>query len=597
MLDHTKQTKIRWFPLILLAWLLISAFLVYSKWNQIQWFALGDTDDNMRLMQVRAWLHGQAWTDLRQYRLDPPQGADIHWSRFVDIPLAALMMLFKPLIGGAKAEYVAVTVAPLLPMLVALTGLAIAVRRLVDRWAYVIAIGVFIFCQAMLSMYMPTRIDHHGWQLSFLPWLVAGIADHRRWRGGITIGIASALSLVIGLEMMPYLAITAGAVGLRWIFERGEEDRLKAYALSLAGGTLLGYLLFASTLNSVPRCDALSPVWLSAMLGAGGLLFLLAMIKPLDWRIRLGASLAAAAVLAMGFGIAWPQCLSRPEGISLELDQLWFSHIREVKPINEQIIEVIVALGFSAVIGIIGALFAMIQAKGTKRFGAWVAVFFLSLCSGCLLLWQSRAGPAVQMLSIPGATALGWFILPRFRASGSVLVRVFGTLAAFAIVSGLAVQLGLMLKPENKSEARVKKDLSSKANASCATIPSMAPLDHFPPSTIFTFVDLSPRLIVLTHHSAIAGPYHRNEKAILDVHHVFRGSPTDAEPIVRTHGARYVLICPDSSESTIYKADKPNGFYAQLAEGKIPTWLKPVSLPKDSPFRMWEVTPPLGLPH
>ena len=40
-------------------------------------FALVDTDDNMRISQVRALLAGQDWYDLRQYRLSPPFGLDM----------------------------------------------------------------------------------------------------------------------------------------------------------------------------------------------------------------------------------------------------------------------------------------------------------------------------------------------------------------------------------------------------------------------------------------------------------------------------------------------------------------------------------------
>jgi hypothetical protein len=36
-------------------------------------------------------------------------------------------------------------------------------------------------------------------------------------------------------------------------------------------------------------------------------------------------------------------------------------------------------------------------------------------------------------------------------------------------------------------------------------------------------------------------------------------------------------------------SEVPNGFYGQLAKGKVPNWLKPIPLPKDSPFQMWKV--------
>ena len=50
-----------------------------------------DTDDAMRMVQVRDWLAGQGWYDLRALRLDPPAGTLMHWSRVVDLPLAALI--------------------------------------------------------------------------------------------------------------------------------------------------------------------------------------------------------------------------------------------------------------------------------------------------------------------------------------------------------------------------------------------------------------------------------------------------------------------------------------------------------------------------
>jgi hypothetical protein len=110
-----------------------------------------------------------------------------------------------------------------------------------------------------------------------------------------------------------------------------------------------------------------------------------------------------------------------------------------------------------------------------------------------------------------------------------------------------------------------------------------------PRGHILTFVDLGPRLVTLTHHDAIAGPYHRNSQAILDVMRAFRGDAANARAIVERRRIDYVLICPNMSESTIYRAEAPQGFYAQLSRGQVPAWLEPVALPQDSPFRMWRV--------
>ena len=113
---------------------------------------------------------------------------------------------------------------------------------------------------------------------------------------------------------------------------------------------------------------------------------------------------------------------------------------------------------------------------------------------------------------------------------------------------------------------------------------------------MLTFVDLGPRLISVTHHDAVAGPYHRNDDDIVDVMRAFRGSADNAHAIVEKRKIDYVLICPNMSESTIYVADAKKGFYVQLIKGKVPPWLTPVALPATSPFRMWRVVRPNSSP-
>ena len=166
-----------WKWVTLAAWVILSAWFLYNRWSQIQTFTLVDTDDNMRISQVRALLHGQDWYDLRQYKLNPPTGANIHWSRLVDLPLAGLILLFRPLIGGIDAERVAIAVAPLLPYLLLLFGIALTARRLIHPAAYILAFIALFTAGSTNGMFMPTRIDHHGWQLAFL-----SIADRRLGR-------------------------------------------------------------------------------------------------------------------------------------------------------------------------------------------------------------------------------------------------------------------------------------------------------------------------------------------------------------------------------------------------------------------------------
>ena len=323
----------RWKTLLFAVWLAASFVLIFYRWNAIHWFALGDTDDNMRIMQVRALLQGQDWYDLRQYRLNPPLGANIHWSHLVDLPIAGLILLTEPFFGGVIAEKIAVTLAPLIPLGVALTGLGFATRRLVAPGAYLVAAGILLSFVTAMTMFMPLRIDHHGWQLAMLTLILAGLADERALRGGIMIGIATALSLVIGLETMPWLVVAGASVALRWVLSEGQSPRVRGYALSLGGGTALGFLVFASRDNWVARCDALTPVWVSVMMLASALLFLISAFRIESRASRVALVLGAGAVVAAFLALAWPDCLGRPEQISPELERLWFNNISEAKPI------------------------------------------------------------------------------------------------------------------------------------------------------------------------------------------------------------------------------------------------------------------------
>ena len=576
-----------WRPIVIFAWLAIAAYWLWDRWGGVTWLALGDTDDNMRLMQVRGLLAGQGWYDLTQYRLNPPGGFNIHWSRIIDLPIAGLILLFQPLVGTAWAERLACGIAPIIPLSAAMIALSFTVRRLVAPSAYALAIIVMLGATAAMLMFMPMRIDHHGWQLAMLTLTVAGLADERRARGGTIVGLASAVSLSIGLEMLPYAAMAGAILTLRWVWDRDEARRLGAYALTLGGGSAIGFAAFASYANQALRCDAMTPVWLSVVVVAGALLFVMSRMNPAARNVRLSMAVVAGAIIAVGFAFVFPQCLGRPEGVSEELQRTWLNNVREAKPIYRHPLRVALPIAALPVAGLIGALVAAWRARRTPLLAAWAPVALFTAFAVLMLLWQVRAGPAAQLLAVPGATALAWVLVPWCLNHRHVAVRVLGSVAAFLVVSGMVAGLAIRWLPIDRPNKRTQ--VVQRANARCASLPAMQALDRFPPSVIFTHVDLGPRLIVLTHHYGIAGPYHRNGDAILDVHHAFTGGPENFRRIARAHGARMLLTCPNMAETTVYRARARDGFYGQLAKGEVPGWLTPVPLPKGSPFRLWRI--------
>ncbi len=214
--------------LLVLIWIAtVATYLLAS-------FARGtdmSTDDAMRLVEVRDFLAGQRWFDLTQYRLSPPGGVAMHWSRLVDVPLAALIRIGETVLPTALAERVATVVWPAALLLVFLIGIARLARELAGEAAARLALIFAALMAPVLQHFRPGAIDHHNLQLVLLVWSLALAARApARPRDLALAGALSALSLAIGVEMAPAIAALGGAIALRWIV-CGEPARRATTAL------------------------------------------------------------------------------------------------------------------------------------------------------------------------------------------------------------------------------------------------------------------------------------------------------------------------------------------------------------------------------
>ena len=176
-----------------------------------------------------------------------------------------------------------------------------------------------------------------------------------------------------------------------------------AYAVALGGGTAIGFLLFASYANRLPICDALSPVWFSDAVLGGALLFGAALLSPADWKHRLALAAGAEIAVVSFHGLAWPQCLSRPEGVSQEVVDLWLSHVREARPIYRHGWRTVLAIVSLPLTGLIGwLLLVWFNRRDPDKLRRTLAATAPLAAAMLLLLWQTRTGPAAQILSATG---------------------------------------------------------------------------------------------------------------------------------------------------------------------------------------------------
>src|SRR5689334_8519272 len=117
--------------LVGLGWLVIAADLLIRQWANTG-LSMPDTDDALRLVEMRDYLHGQGWFDMHMSRLGPT-GYESHWSRLIDAGLVGLFLLFHQVVDGALAERLMRAVWPLLWIMPATLSVIAITWRLAGR--------------------------------------------------------------------------------------------------------------------------------------------------------------------------------------------------------------------------------------------------------------------------------------------------------------------------------------------------------------------------------------------------------------------------------------------------------------------------------
>lgn len=225
---------------------------------------LADPDDYMRLLQVRDLLAGQSWFDVTQHRMGLPDGASMHWSRLVDLPLAGLILLFDTVLPGNLAELWAMALIPLLWLLLALLALRDIAKSLeLPPLATLLMLLLFPMFPLLPGNFAPLRIDHHTAQSVAAVVCGALLLHTGSRRAAIACGLAGALWTVVSIEALPMLVTLTGLYGLGWALN-GDRS-LSRYLVSLTGGSAM-LSLATRPLSDLtgPHCDVLRPGHIAA---------------------------------------------------------------------------------------------------------------------------------------------------------------------------------------------------------------------------------------------------------------------------------------------------------------------------------------------
>lgn len=537
-----------------------------------------DPDDWTRLLQVRAWLDGQAFWNVTQYRMNPPEGFSMHWSRLVDLPLAALMLLF-----GERAALVLVPLLWLLPALFALR--AIMLRLDFPPLAFAFGLLILPLFPMLPSNFAPMRIDHHAPQAVLALVCAALLIRDSRW-SAIACGMCAAAWVVISLEGLPLVAVLAGLYGLRYWF--AERTLLPWFLGSLAiSAAALSYGT-RGPLDSA-YCDVLLPGHLLTFAAAA---LIAAIIPFLPWQERVkGRLLALVAMglvcLQLATALLGP-CATNPMAqLDPVLQQWWHGMIAEGLPIWKQSPSVALTLVWT--IGIIVAGWWRAHCRGLFHPGRALPctlLFLFALAAGGYSLLVMREGVVAQLLAIPFASLLMAEFLPKARAIASPVPRIVATLAAVGLTTPLFASALIAPLDDYVSRDDVPPIAEDSTQNWGCDYGSLAGLE---PGLVMVPFDGALEILGKTDHTIMAASYHRNQRPMVDLLMAMTGSVDEAEAIVRQYGIDYVVICGSAGDVAFYRTALPDNFANALVSDEPPEWLEPALSPSHSSLRVYRV--------
>ncbi len=532
-----------------------------------------DPDALLRLQQIRDLMAGQAWFDVTQYRMDPPDGASMHWSRLVDLPVLALILLFATLLPQAQAEFWAMLCIPLLYLGCALTLLKAILVKLGLRGMHVLlGLALVVLSPLIVPAFAPLMIDHHSLQaLAMLA--MASLFLHRRSSlAAACSGVVAAFWLNISLEGGPAVAVVCTLYGLRYL--QGRDNALAPFLAAMA---VVAPLLSIATRPSTEFalwCDILLPAHWAAF-GAGALIAAVLRVLPRQDHIwgRLTA-LALFPVICGPLAVSLlGHCLTNPfGGLDPVLMEYWYRHVSEGQPFWLQDLDTMVMMLIMPVLLAGGYWLARNQHHAADEGGQlWLEYALLTAGITLYGLVLLREMIMAQLLLVPFSVLLFSYFMPRARALSGTLPRVFATVAVIFLVTPIGGTLmGKALMFSTNSAANAVMPAETETKEPC----DFADLNALERGHVFNTHNSAAAILAHSHHTMEMGGYHRNQDGIRDVILAFIGDEQRSREIMYRKEADYLVICLEENSLRIFAKDNPGSIAERLLRNDPPEWLK-----------------------
>lgn len=582
---------IMWALLFQLAW----------SWNTlkniIQQGTMPGPDDFMRLNQVRSLLDGQSWYDSTAYRMLLPDGADIHWSRIVDAPIAAIITLLSPFFDQQLAERITIIIWPTFLLVLTVLVITKICDSLFSRYNRLLPVFFTVLCVSSLEQFVPGRIDHHNVQILLYVAMLWCLVNWQLPKANIFAGILIPLSVSIGLDVMMFIILFMAWFGMEWVLDTDKSGKLlRRFAISLFVASLVLYPLNIGPAQwLVAYCDANSVVYLAALLSISIAMFAMSALTPMltypsshrQITVRLAVA-GALAVFCVGLLlIAFPQCAGGPfTAVSDELNSRWLSNVTEAKNIFAILADFpeywIKTVAYCVFIFIVAAwLFSQKLENKTKL----AVVFAAFVVSVLLTVFQYRIIRIGFFAAIPLCVLATEMIARKlverygrgsiFSVTGQVFSVILLSTTTWALAGTLL--LGKAVPAAANTDAPTS---SASARQTCFHHDDYNFLASLPKGHVMSGLTSAAAILVFTNKSTVSGPYHRNGRAILDIKDFFRSDLQKPREIAARHKIDYVTFCRVNIPPDVDDELKVTLKY-HLLIGDIPAWLEQLSAPDE----------------
>lgn len=547
---------------------------------------LRDVDDGLREYQIRLYLSGaSSWFDLSMPQIRTPDLYVSPWSRLVDLPYVLLYWAYLPLLGETQALSASFSTWPLvmLAIYVMLVAKFVTPVLLQSEWPILRIILISVLMMVLMSVavleFVPGRIDHHNVQILCALAMMLGLRSFDR-RGGVLIGLASAISVVVGLECLPMIAVAYGGMALAWFVDPERSARV----LSWAGGTLaifsivLAVAFISPAALSTVACDSFSAPYAYLAVGYG----LIAAAVPLWFgRVSLPGRLAAMvlpslAMLALVIAL-FPGCLAGPYWMIDDIARrYWLDPIAQEHGLWHQLElgHYAVASSVMLLVIILFAALGAILPQAGRRPGLAVA-----LAVACAVAVLTLA----QMRFIRFAAAMIPLFLPYVLLALTdrvqrrrVLQGVYVSFGGFAIFA-----LAFLMVPKVAAAYRVEMSMGNPCDKGDFSV-----LATLPSGRILAPHGLGVPLLLHGdgRHPVNAVPFHRAAPGMSLGFQAFAGSDAYVRQRI-VKGFSYVAVC----RLPQILSGSGHGLYETLARGEPWPGLVPVDTGAGNPLQIYRI--------